>query len=340
MSSSSSSSSSSFSSSSSSSSSSDLTAHETEVYDRQVRLWGFETQKSMSSSRLLIVGLDSGLGAETAKNMILAGIGCVCVIDDRLSEEKHLASQFLIKHTDIVQSRPLADASLQSLRDLNPLVDVQVLSGSAETVYERFTDQELSTFMCVVASDLSTFSAVKLSTRLHSLHVPHFLCFSYGYSAVIFSDLTSSYNFVLTRNFIGKESQEVKTTIKYCSFLDAITAEHINLTSKNTSPAIFAWQALLGSEVSSSLSITSEQFLHERMIRNPATESVYKKEEILASMGQLKASRGLSLAPVCAVIGGMIGQEIVKIISKKDEPINNVFMFESMGLGGTVQRLH
>jgi hypothetical protein len=39
------------------------------------------------------------------------------------------------------------------------------------------------------------------------------------------------------------------------------------------------------------------------------------------------------------VIGGMVGQEIVKIISKRDEPINNVFMFESMGPGGTLQRL-
>jgi len=320
----------------------DLTAHETEVYDRQVRLWGFETQKSMSTSRILIVGLDSGLGAETAKNMVLAGIGCVCVIDDRKSEGKHLTSQFLIKKEDVIASKPLADASLQSLRDLNPLVEVRVLEGSAETVADRLTDQELSSFLCVVASDLSTPAAVKLSFRLHQLHVPHFFCFSFGYSAVIFEDLTSSYTYTQTRKFVGRESQEETHSIKYCNLFDAITAEHVNLSSKNTSSSLFAWQALLGSEAvssSSSSSITCEQFLSERMQRNPATPSVYKKDEILLSIEQLSNSRRDSLAPVCAVIGGMVGQEIVKVISRRDEPINNIFMFESMGSGGTLQRL-
>ena len=323
----------------------DLTAHETEVYDRQVRLWGFETQKSMSSSRILIVGLDSGLGAETAKNMVLAGIGCVCVVDDRKAEGKHLASQFLIKQDDVLASKQLAAASLQSLKDLNPLVEVRVLEGSAETVSDRLSDQELSSFLCVIASDLSTPAAVKLSTRLHGLHVPHFLCFSFGYSAVIFADLTSSYTFSQTRKFVGRESQEESHSIKYCTFLDAITAEHVNLSSKNTSSSLFAWQALLGSETNTTTttttttSITSEQFLYERMQRNPASASVYKKEEILLSIETLSRHRGAALAPVCAVIGGMVGQEIVKIISKRDEPINNVFMFESMGPGGTLQRL-
>jgi ubiquitin-like 1-activating enzyme E1 A len=46
---------------------------------------------------------------------------------------------------------------------------------------------------------------------------------------------------------------------------------------------------------------------------------------------------GTALSPVAAVVGGMLGQEVVKLVSRKDKPIRNVFIFDAMGgTGGTV----
>jgi ubiquitin-like 1-activating enzyme E1 A len=34
------------------------------------------------------------------------------------------------------------------------------------------------------------------------------------------------------------------------------------------------------------------------------------------------------LAPVCAILGGILGNEIIKVISGKAEPANNTILFD------------
>ena len=48
---------------------------------------------------------------------------------------------------------------------------------------------------------------------------------------------------------------------------------------------------------------------------------------------------GSEIAPVCAVIGGILGQEVIKVISQTDEPINNVFCFNGLEGGGVVNSI-
>lgn len=43
---------------------------------------------------------------------------------------------------------------------------------------------------------------------------------------------------------------------------------------------------------------------------------------------------GVELIPVAAVVAGQLGQEVVKLLSGKDEPLQNVFLFDAMGGGG------
>jgi len=45
---------------------------ESNLYDRQIRLWGVEAQKRLNNARILIIGM-GGLGAEVSKNIILEG---------------------------------------------------------------------------------------------------------------------------------------------------------------------------------------------------------------------------------------------------------------------------
>ena len=57
-----------------------LNANESEQYDRQIRLWGVEAQRSIQASKILIWGM-GGLGAETVKNLVLAGLSAT-IADD------------------------------------------------------------------------------------------------------------------------------------------------------------------------------------------------------------------------------------------------------------------
>ena len=46
------------------------------------------------------------------------------------------------------------------------------------------------------------------------------------------------------------------------------------------------------------------------------------------------------MAPVCAVVGGVVASEVIKIISGKGAPINNAFFFDALDTSeGIVQRL-
>jgi hypothetical protein len=76
-----------------------LTEAEAEIYDRQIRLWGVAAQTRMRASRVLLSGL-SGLGAEVAKNIVLAGMNVV-LADAATVAEEHLAAQFFLTQEDV-----------------------------------------------------------------------------------------------------------------------------------------------------------------------------------------------------------------------------------------------
>jgi len=50
-------------------------------------------------------------------------------------------------------------------------------------------------------------------------------------------------------------------------------------------------------------------------------------------------SLNAELNPVCAVIGGIAGQEIVKVICKNDEPFNNFLFYNLLESSGVVQQI-
>ena len=68
-------------------------------YDRQIRLWGAQAQQRLSESRVLLIGLSS-LGAEVAKNIVLAGIKSLCIFDPTLVAAKDSSNVFLFRPTD------------------------------------------------------------------------------------------------------------------------------------------------------------------------------------------------------------------------------------------------
>ena len=53
----------------------------------------------------------------------------------------------------------------------------------------------------------------------------------------------------------------------------------------------------------------------------------------------LASASGIELAPVCAIVGGIVASEVIKVISGKELPINNAFFFDGLASNGIVQRL-
>ena len=88
----------------------------TDKYDRQTRLWG-EGQILICHSRILCLGADGG-ATEVLKNLILAGVGYVTIVDDEKVDENEFKNNFFVNTEDLGTSR--AEATLKNLLELNP----------------------------------------------------------------------------------------------------------------------------------------------------------------------------------------------------------------------------
>lgn len=77
-----------------------LSADEIALYDRQIRLWGAQAQARIRSAHILLVSLRA-LGTEIAKNLVLAGISSLTIIDDEPVTEEDLGAQYFLREEDV-----------------------------------------------------------------------------------------------------------------------------------------------------------------------------------------------------------------------------------------------
>lgn len=77
-----------------------LSSDEMALYDRQIRLWGAQAQERIRSAHILLVSLRA-LGTEIAKNLTLAGISSLTIVDDEPVTEEDLGSQFFVREEDV-----------------------------------------------------------------------------------------------------------------------------------------------------------------------------------------------------------------------------------------------
>ena len=96
-------------------------------YDRQIRLWGLETQTGLHGARILLLRA-TGLCNEIAKNLVLAGVGHVSIHDAGVVEQQDIdtGAVFYFSKADIGRGR--AEVLAEGLRALNPSVDISVLT--------------------------------------------------------------------------------------------------------------------------------------------------------------------------------------------------------------------
>ncbi|CCI40410.1 unnamed protein product [Albugo candida] len=78
-------------------------------------------------------------------------------------------------------------------------------------------------------------------------------------------------------------------------------------------------------------------FSQRELVENGLEKDFFSTAELSA----LCNTSGVKLVPVCAIMAGIAGREIVKIISQQDEPIRNIFLFDgSTGLVACIGTSH
>ena len=125
------------------------------LYSRSILTYGLETLKKLSTMKILIIGM-RGLGAETAKNIILSGPGEVDIFDTTKVSIKDLGSNFLLSEED-VDKKNRDEACVEKLSKLNSYVKVGVLKVEQKNNIEEYIQEfinKMSNYNVVVFTEL------------------------------------------------------------------------------------------------------------------------------------------------------------------------------------------
>jgi len=99
------------------------------LYSRQLYVLGHEAMRAMKNSKVLVFGFD-GLAIELVKNITLAGVNAVTIVDDQPSSNADCGSNFYLAPGVKAPSR--AAFALPKLKELNRYVNVDVFTGTVD----------------------------------------------------------------------------------------------------------------------------------------------------------------------------------------------------------------
>ncbi|XP_048566778.1 dol-P-Man:Man(5)GlcNAc(2)-PP-Dol alpha-1,3-mannosyltransferase [Triticum urartu] len=304
----------------------ELTAQETALYDRQIRVWGVDAQKRLSKAHVLVCGVN-GTTIEFCKNIVLAGVGSLSLMDDHIVTEDDLSANFLIPHDVCMQGvSSRAEACCESLKDFNPMVRVAVAIGDPSLIDEGFVDR--FDIIVVSCASLKTKLFLNDNCRKRSKHIAFYSVECKDSCGEIFVDLQ---NHSYLQKKPGGEPEQQELT--YASLQEAISVPWKNLPKKTTK-LYYATRVLESYELSegrdpgeTGLSdlpavLAWRKDMCDRM-------SLSESQIPTALLERLLAAGKKEHPPVCAILGGILGQEVIKSISCKGDPIKNFFYYDA-----------
>lgn len=306
------------------------TPTESDVYDRQIRLWGAEAQKKMQNSKVLYIHITGG-SSEVLKNLCLAGIKAE-ICDPRPASALDGAPCFFTHPNNSPKKKLKYDSVAHSVKplveELNPLLGACPI---VEKEVSALTKEDLQDYAVVVASKLPVDEAVRLSKLLADGSVFYTIdCF--GMRGATMIEFGNGENFRY-RPEVGKKLLDPTPLKDIVSLPEMVEVPLHKVTNrffkKGPPPTWIMYRALLEYQKQ-----TGHWLGDEGVDSDQAKESIgaFLKEQQVAlteeELHDLVTAGMAQVVPVCAVLGGMVGNEVIKIISGKGEPANNTLLLE------------
>lgn len=122
----------------------ELTKEEVERYSRHLIIpdVGMDGQKRLKNAKVLVVGA-GGLGSPALLYLAAAGVGTLGSVEFDVVDESNLQRQVIHGQSDV--GRPKAESARDSIREVNPFVDVRLHNErlTSENVLDVFRDYDL-----------------------------------------------------------------------------------------------------------------------------------------------------------------------------------------------------
>jgi len=338
-----------------------ITEDEAALYDRQIRLWGVDAQRRLLASRILIIEM-KGLGAEIAKNLVLGGMNCLTLLDSNEVEANDLRFNFLISHKSVGQNR--AESCVEALQTLNPMVKIIADTQKLEEKDDSYFSTQNFDLVCGLVNDTNELERINSICRKNNVL---FLCGQvfglFGYLFVDFND----YTYIEEAAKILDETNEKKKPTACCPSEqkkdDKKVFEEKNFKYESYKQFLECYTKPIEGLSTNKLKKTSKAYFfllflnkffeeHKRNFSPSSTEDKQRLVDIKNSFLEKNKIEGNFISdsdltdsdfdefvPVNAIMGGTIAQEVIKAISKKNEPIKNLFLFDGNSMNGDVVKV-
>ncbi|KAJ4353149.1 E1 ubiquitin-activating protein aos1 [Ascochyta clinopodiicola] len=345
-----------------------ISADEIALYDRQIRLWGVKAQEKIRTANILLVSIKA-LANEIAKNLVLAGIGSITLADHESVTEDDLGAQFFVTDSDVGKNR--AEAAAPRVQKLNPRVKVNVYAGDIRTETEA---SFYANFDVIIATDLDFNSTNTLNLCARLANRPFYAGASHGLYGYIFADLIK-HKFVVEREVSNKTTQvgpesstrsvlETSSKKENGKSLETVTKQEIyspimaikdsplppeiagnHRKLKKVHPLLTCVRALWEYQFQAHGVYPSHESRQLQLFTMMATEkhklhllpSSTLTAEFLRSFLQ---NLGSELAPVTAFLGGQLAQDVINVLGQREQPIQNLMLFDGEESAGPVYTLH
>ncbi|CAI4037031.1 hypothetical protein SMKI_16G3300 [Saccharomyces mikatae IFO 1815] len=333
-----------------------LSEDEIALYDRQIRLWGLAAQANMRSAKVLLINLGA-VGSEITKSIVLSGIGHLTIMDGHKVTEEDLGSQFFIGSEDIGQWK--IDATKERIQDLNPRVELNFDKQTLREKDEGFFQQ----FDLIVATEMKADEAIKINTLTRRLNIPLYIAGSNGLFAYIFIDLIE---FIsedeklqsMRPTFVGpissnrsiievntrKDEEDAKKTFERIKIKNSYKSLEEVLSTATLKEKMTRRQL---KRVTSVLPLTLCLLQHEFNQKGEEISFEQMKRDAFVWCEQLGVpktvindeytqqfikQKGIEFAPVAAIIGGAVAQDVINILGKRLSPLNNFIVLDGITL--------
>ncbi|XP_024437785.1 SUMO-activating enzyme subunit 1B-1 isoform X1 [Populus trichocarpa] len=311
----------------------ELTEQETALYDRQIRVWGADAQRRLSKSHILVYGMKGIIAEVFATTTLKLTKNVFFFMLIRAVSEEALSANFLIPPDESVCiGKTLAELCCDSLREFNPMVRVSVEKGDLASLGAEFFDK----FDVVVISccSLATKKLINEKCRKLSKRVSFYAVDCRDCCGEIFVDL-QKYNYAKKKTDGATECE-----LQYPSFQEAISVPWRSLPRK-VSKLYFAMRVIERFEEAEGRKpgeICIEDLPAVLKLKKELCEAQSVNESHVPDTLLERLVMGAKeFPPVCAIIGGTLGQEVIKAISSKGDPVKNFFIFDATDGKGMIE---
>lgn len=294
------------------------------------------------------------MATEIVKNLVLGGINSIEILDGSTIKEEDFAAQFFLPNDDNIIGQPKLQHAISSIKELNPRVKLLVNTSLLQELHPSY----YKNFDLVVATELTKADILEVNKITRGLGIPLYVAGLHGMFGYVFTDLIKHESKVESER--GNQLREANTKINPVK-----TITDVQLREKDNKEVLTIVDEFSPLEdIFSSAKLTQQ--LNRRQLKRlsgalPLIFSLFefkKQEDPEATIDileltavLLKVCEGFGLphtvvneeylklfsqqaytefAPVAAILGGIIAQDVIQYLGRKESPINNCLIFDAV----------